>query len=60
MNAITVRIVCGYSAVPEPLRLAMLLLIGHWWTNRDAVTTNSLAELPLGVDSLMGPYRVFY
>jgi len=40
------------------LRLAALLLIGHWYTNREAVVTGTIATtLPLAYESLIHPYR---
>lgn len=35
---------------------AMLLLIGHWYTNREAVA-QSLTEVPLAVESLLIRHR---
>ncbi|MGL4683504.1 MAG: head-tail connector protein [Hafnia alvei] len=35
---------------------AMLLLIGHWYTNREAVSQN-LTEVPLAVESLLIRHR---
>lgn len=43
--------------VPEPLRVAILLMAAHWYSNREAVAQDALAELPIGVDSLIAPYR---
>lgn len=65
MAAITVRFVAGYGSnpgnVPEPLRQAMLLLIGHWYENREAVNVgNIVTPLPFAVDALLFPFRVFY
>lgn len=64
MAAVTVRFVAGYGAnpgdVPEPLRQAILLLIGHFYENREAVGAANLIELPFAVASLVFPYRVFY
>lgn len=64
-DAITVRFVCGYGSdpgdVPEPIRQAMLLLIGHWFANREAVNiATSVTELPFAVDALLFPFRIFY
>ena len=40
------------------LKLAALLLIGHWYTNREAVVTGTIATtLPLAYESLIHPYR---
>ncbi len=38
--AVRIRFVAGYgnaAAVPAPLKQAILLLVGHWWLNREAV-----------------------
>lgn len=56
---ITVRYVAGYStdplSLPEHIRQAMLLLIGHWFVNRQSVVTGTIAtELPLGFETLLG------
>lgn len=65
LDAITVRFTCGYGTnpgdVPNPLRQAMLLLVGHWYENRETVVLGTIAtELPLSVKALLFPYRVFY
>jgi len=59
-DAIEVIFVAGYgaaSAVPQAIKLAMLLLIGHWYANREAVSTDAGSPLPLAVESLLAPYR---
>ncbi|MNM21459.1 Phage gp6-like head-tail connector protein [compost metagenome] len=44
----------------EDVRLAMLLLIGHWDENREAVNIGNItSEVPLGFAELIGPYRWF-
>lgn len=63
--AVRVRYVAGYgaaSAVPGPIKAAMLLLIGHLFENREAVASGAgvaSAELPLGVRALLAPYRAW-
>lgn len=66
-NPIEIQFVCGYgddsTDIPMPIRQAMLLLIGHWYDNRDAVTIGNTAAsvsepLKLGVDALLASYRV--
>ncbi len=42
---------------PADLVAAQLLLIGHYYQNREASGTERLAEIPLGVDALCRPYR---
>lgn len=63
--AVTVRFVCGYGPVsnpfPEELRQAVLLLLGHWYENRETVIVgNPATEMPLSVSSLIFPFRLFY
>lgn len=64
MAGIQVRYTCGYgasaSSVPKPLFQAMLLLIGHWYMNREAVAAANVASLPMAVDALLAPYRVHW
>ncbi len=60
VNGVRVRFVAGYgataTAVPRRYRQAVLLLVGHWYENREAVLVAqgiAIAELPLGVTSLL-------
>lgn len=61
MNAVEVVFVAGYGAaddVPQAIKQALLLLIGHWYENREAVNVGGTAnELPLAIDALLAPYR---
>jgi uncharacterized phiE125 gp8 family phage protein len=61
-NAVRIRFVCGYgerSAVPGSLRAAALLLLGHWYENREATISGTIiSDVPLGVDALIAPFRV--
>ena len=53
----------GYSAssdIPQSLKHAMLLMIGHWYENREETITGvglSMQEIPLGAQSLLEMYR---
>lgn len=46
----------------DDITAAMLLLIGHWYANRESVVvgTTTSSELPMAVESLISPYRHFY
>ena len=61
-DAIKVTYVAGFgdaaSDVPPSLRRAILLLIGHWYENREAATEFNLKELPMGVEALIDRHRV--
>lgn len=43
--------------VPDPLRVAILLLAGHWYQNREATIPATINALPFAVDALIAPYR---
>jgi uncharacterized phiE125 gp8 family phage protein len=67
-NAVTVRFTAGYdsgspvdaSAVPETIKRAMLLLIGHLFENRETTIIGAtVASMPFAVDALLAPYRVW-
>src|SRR5690606_7463663 len=45
------------STVPNPLKVAILLLVGHWYQNREAVSSTGMASLPFAVEALIAPYR---
>lgn len=58
-RAVRVTFTAGYgaaSAVPGSIKAAILLLVGHWYANREAVG-ESMSELPMAVDALLAPYR---
>lgn len=65
LNAVRVRYVAGYGAagtnVPQPIRQAILLLIGDWYENREATIVAqgmTATPLPNGVEALLWPYRI--
>jgi uncharacterized phiE125 gp8 family phage protein len=62
LEPIRVRYVAGFAsaaAVPQSLKQAMLLLIGHWYENREAggETVGEKAGIAFGVDRLINSYR---
>jgi uncharacterized phiE125 gp8 family phage protein len=61
-DAVVVRFTAGYGdsgeSVPAPLRQAILMLVAHWYMNREAVGTVG-EEIALAFDALTGPYRTF-
>jgi uncharacterized phiE125 gp8 family phage protein len=57
MDAVTITYTAGYGAaavnVPETIRQAMLLLIGHLYENRSATAEEALKEVPMAVEALL-------
>lgn len=44
----------------DDIRTAMLLLIGHWYANREAVNIGNItSEIPLAVEALLQPHRIY-
>lgn len=53
-NGIEILLTIGFISVPEPLREAILQLVGHWHETRGDETVD---EKPLGFGQLIQPYR---
>ena len=56
-SPIRIRFVAGYDMLPATLKQAMLLLIGHWYENREA-TGSAKDETAFSVHALLSPYRL--
>lgn len=55
-----VRYRTGYETVPAAIKQAILLLVGGWYRTRESVVVGQTpAEVPLAVNSLLAPYRVW-
>lgn len=47
------------SDVPEGLKVALKMMVSHWYENRGAVVVGmSVADLPMAVNALLARYRV--
>lgn len=56
-GAIQVTFVAGETAASEAIKTAILMIVGHWYEHREAVSEGSFAEVPLTAKALYGPYR---
>lgn len=57
----TVTVEAGYATaddVPQSMKQAILLLVGHWFANRESVSDKAMTEVPMAVDALCRPYRM--
>jgi len=64
-GSVTVRFISGFGdaaeSVPAAMKQAIKLLVAHWFANREAVSAKSEPkEVPMGVEALLFPHRVFY
>lgn len=61
-NAVSLTFEAGYGDhaedVPEDLRLAMLLMIGHWFENRESVSEEDYKDVPQSAMWILEDYRV--
>lgn len=58
-NGIEIEFVCGYGATaPQALKQACLMLIAHWYENREAVADGAMGSIPMGYEAIIGPYKV--
>jgi uncharacterized phiE125 gp8 family phage protein len=62
LNSVAVSFKCGYgdagSSVPEDLRGAILLLVGHYYANREAVVGGTTSQVLMGVEELLELYSL--
>lgn len=61
--AVRIRYQAGYEsseAVPQGIVHAILLLVGHWYANRETVVVGTIAQdVPITVTALLGPHRIY-
>ena len=53
----TITYTAGYEEVPCLVRQAMLLLIGHWYANREATAQSAPAEIGMAVRAMLNQYK---
>jgi uncharacterized phiE125 gp8 family phage protein len=62
INGVEIKFRAGYGAaedVPQPIRQAILMLVAHWYENREPVPPRTIgAVLPLSVEMMLEPYRL--
>jgi hypothetical protein len=65
--AIKIRYIAGYSLpgdspdvwpLPKLVRAAMLIMVGHFYENRESTTDIKMDEIPLGVSVLLRRYKL--
>ncbi len=58
-SRITVTASVGYSAVPDSVTHAMLLLIAQWYDQRSAASDKPMSLVPHAVDALLSNHRAY-
>lgn len=61
-DAVRVEFTAGYGdqpeSVPPTLRHAVLLLVGHYYANREATSQVPILQVPFAIDHLLSTYRM--
>lgn len=47
----------GGDSYPKKIKLAVLLLVGHWYRNREAFSTVEMKEVPKTYNTLVASFR---
>ena len=47
----------GDGKLPATLQQAVLMIAGHWYNQREAVSGVQMAEVPYTLQALIKPYR---
>ncbi|CDG54566.1 MULTISPECIES: head-tail connector protein [Halomonadaceae] len=59
-ECITITATAGAEDTPPDVDIAVLLLVGHWYENRESVVIGTISsEAPMGVDMLLAPHRIY-
>jgi len=45
--------------ITEDIRLGLLMLIAHWYENRETASSGGLTETPFAFEALLQPYRIY-
>ena len=60
-DAIRIEYTIGYGEtvadIPETIRHALMMLIGHWYENRETTMMDELSNVPYGFDALIDMHR---
>lgn len=64
MAGVRIRYTAGYGpaadAVPEMIKRAILLTVGHWYAHREAVNIGNITSVvPMAAEMMLTPYRVY-
>lgn len=62
-NAVTVEFIAGYGTtaadVPDLIRQAIKMIVGHMFENREDTAPGNLREIPMNSQWMLNPYKVF-
>jgi len=56
-ECVTVEFTAGNDTIPKTIKHAILLMVSHWYENRESASAHNLSEAPFGVSALLLPHR---
>ncbi|MEZ0212442.1 MAG: head-tail connector protein [Xanthobacteraceae bacterium] len=56
-GAVRITFTAGYAAVPKSIKQAILLMVAHWYENREETSAIKLVNMPTAAKSLLMPHR---
>lgn len=62
-DPVQVTMTCGYgaaSAVPGPIKTAIMMMVAGWYATRESVSERQMHVVPNGILSMLSPYRSMY
>lgn len=62
INPYEIKYITGYDTVPAMVKQAMLLMVGHWYINRESVVvgSNASVEVDMTTKTLLKQYKVWW
>ena len=60
-NGLRVRYRAGYEEVPAPIRVAILMMVGDLYRNRETIAAVAMTKVPMAptVEALLNPFRIY-
>jgi uncharacterized phiE125 gp8 family phage protein len=49
----------GAANVPDDVKTAAKILVAHWYDYREPIVPGQIADVPMSVEQLLGPHRIF-
>lgn len=56
-ESVRIKFTAGYDEIPTGIKHAVLLMVGHWFENREDLSDGKLVEMPLASKALLMPHR---
>jgi uncharacterized phiE125 gp8 family phage protein len=54
---VRVTAICGTATSPHDMKIALLMLVGHWYQNRIVASAGAMVEVPVTFDAIVGRAR---